>query len=862
MSSASHKWASKKLTKPAHCSYCKQFNWERTHHLCRVCGRSCHEKCALLMDAQKIPCSPESNEDTPAQLTRTASLDSIPPVRPRTQTTSSSLTTSQSIIIPQSKAPPIRPVSTMIASSLPSSAPDNSSRPTSTYAAITPITENNSSTSIPPSSNSTAPSTPSTMSTPATSPTAQSSDTGIPVAEGIFSALPVRAASFQSGRVRITTIVPNAEFAHPFAQRPRVCAWIMTGGTGLTRIPTEQLVITPSGFKITTVTSNCAVNWIAYLTPATNPFLSDTIKFVFATPGLTPVLIQKVEKCVEVSTVNGAASDGQTLLHAAAYSGHLDLVNWLLKKPGINVDVQDERGWTPLMCAVHPGHFAVAFRLLSQGASVSIVNNRKHTALHLLARSYAQEKNSEEVVRILIGSGNDLNRTSETGETALMIACSGAYNHQFVTMLLEASADPNIPDMHGATPLYKATMSNTVGLAEILLKYGADPNKGPEGDTPFDRARASGNTVFIDMFERAAVVRKDLGRMTIRGKLFSGWMKNTSDLGTAIQMVSSNSNFAAAGAGLPPVLEDFSSTLEKSECRELRSMVEAFTKAFSKNKYTREEEADAVKQFFNDMEGAMKDHPLWANLQPAQFDVAQEGMRSLIFTKMYNQLFNKKEMATKDAALCKHISALSSLVTPQNMHLREDLDFDLISSAERELQAMDNVITPEEKLICILNCCKILVAVLQAFGSAAGADDFLPLFIFAVMEANLPHLYSNLDFIEYFKDEKRKNTEGICFFTHLCCAAAYIETDVTEEYLIANGASASASASSTASSHTNTNTGTTNSTASVDSVPPTTTTTTSDTLPPTTAAPSPPLSAPPQQQVPIPDFIIQTAANL
>lgn len=48
-------------------------------------------------------------------------------------------------------------------------------------------------------------------------------------------------------------------------------------------------------------------------------------------------------------TVNATASDGQTLLHAASYAGNNDLLTWLLNKSNINIDAQDERGWTPLM---------------------------------------------------------------------------------------------------------------------------------------------------------------------------------------------------------------------------------------------------------------------------------------------------------------------------------------------------------------------------------------------------------------------------------------------------------------------------------------------------------------------------------
>lgn len=47
----------------------------------------------------------------------------------------------------------------------------------------------------------------------------------------------------------------------------------------------------------------CAVNWIAFIVPASNPVLGETIRLILAhPPTLGQQLLVKVEKCVEVTS--------------------------------------------------------------------------------------------------------------------------------------------------------------------------------------------------------------------------------------------------------------------------------------------------------------------------------------------------------------------------------------------------------------------------------------------------------------------------------------------------------------------------------------------------------------------------------
>jgi hypothetical protein len=65
-----------------------------------------------------------------------------------------------------------------------------------------------------------------------------------------------------------------------------------------------------------------------------------------------------------------------------------------------------------------------------------------------------------------------------------------------------------------------------------------------------------------------------------------------------------------------------------------------------------------------------------------------------------------------------------------------------------ELQKMDSYCPPKDKVICILNCCKVIYHHLNraaiASLTSAGADEFLPILIYTVIKANPKRLYSNL----------------------------------------------------------------------------------------------------------------------
>lgn len=61
---------------------------------------------------------------------------------------------------------------------------------------------------------------------------------------------------------------------------------------------------------------------------------------------------------------------------------------------------------------------------------------------------------------------------------------------------------------------------------------------------------------------------------------------------------------------------------------------------------------------------------------------------------------------------------------------------------------MNKYKSPRDKLICVLNACKLLMGYMHTVEKhSTSADDFIPILIYAVLKANPPNLVSNLQFV-------------------------------------------------------------------------------------------------------------------
>lgn len=86
-----------------------------------------------------------------------------------------------------------------------------------------------------------------------------------------------------------------------------------------------------------------------------------------------------------------------------------------------------------------------------------------------------------------------------------------------------------------------------------------------------------------------------------------------------------------------------------------------------------------------------------------------------------------------------------------------------------DILGMDGKMAPQDKLSCLVKCCKIVFNMLQiSHSEPASADDFLPCLIYICLKANPPRIQSNINFITRFcNEDKLRMGEAGYFFANL-----------------------------------------------------------------------------------------------
>ena len=160
-------------------------------------------------------------------------------------------------------------------------------------------------------------------------------------------------------------------------------------------------------------------------------------------------------------------------LWLAAESGHVDIVEALLRA---SVDPNTSRGEsreTVLMIAARAGQTPVIQRLIAYDADV----NRQDRVRDQTALMWAAAEGHPDVVRLLAEAGAELEVRSSTGVTPLMFAIRSG-DLDTTRQMLDQGANLQETGPDGTPMLVLAILNAHFELAEFLLERGADPNGG------------------------------------------------------------------------------------------------------------------------------------------------------------------------------------------------------------------------------------------------------------------------------------------------------------------------------------------------------------------------------------------------
>lgn len=104
----------------------------------------------------------------------------------------------------------------------------------------------------------------------------------------------------------------------------------------------------------------------------------------------------------------------------------------------------------------------------------------------------------------------------------------------------------------------------------------------------------------------------------------------------------------------------------------------------------------------------------------------------------------------------------------------------VFSLAQDELRKINGYRSPGDKINCVTRSCSLIFSAFKFIegnkDKAVGADDFLPVFICVVLNANVPRLASNCEYIEAYCNRNTMMTKAGYCFCNLRSAMEFILT--------------------------------------------------------------------------------------
>lgn len=180
--------------------------------------------------------------------------------------------------------------------------------------------------------------------------------------------------------------------------------------------------------------------------------------------------------------ITGFQSEGKNLLHIACSSGHEDILNYILNQCSLTsssssstptfpstelINLQDDRGHTPLINAVIAENNSMVKTLIKLGANVNLTNKDGNSPAHFAAGDGNLER-----LEILVDAKADVTCTSSSGTPLHWAAGKG--RAKVIKYLVEKGSNINSLNDSGLPPVLLAAVSGSDEGTCLLIEAGCD----------------------------------------------------------------------------------------------------------------------------------------------------------------------------------------------------------------------------------------------------------------------------------------------------------------------------------------------------------------------------------------------------
>ncbi|OAP60784.1 hypothetical protein AYL99_05786 [Fonsecaea erecta] len=261
---------------------------------------------------------------------------------------------------------------------------------------------------------------------------------------------------------------------------------------------------------------------------------------------------------------------------------------------------------------------------------------------------------------------------------------------------------------------------------------------------------------------------------------------------------------------LPFDFHRFLEQLRHKSADPVAKFLRSFLTEFGKKQWMVHEQVKIIGDFLAFITNKMALCEVWREVSDNEFDNAKEGMEKLVMNRLYSQTFSPAIPPSPPVARSRSRGRRKELEKSQVPGRRgqhqEDVERDEILAqkiriyswvreehldiapvgpngerflrlAQQELLKIKGYRAPRDKVICVLNCCKVIFGLLKnAKSSDTSADSFVPLLIYVVLQANPENLVSNVQYILRFRNQDKLGGEAGYYLSSLSGAIQFIES--------------------------------------------------------------------------------------